>query len=153
VYLTQEQHLDLASREFHPSTPEELAFLISTAVYAYIGPELPNFTALNQALGALEMVKQEFYRRTFATMNDANSCLNGDSVPAFAWPCRHTQYYEEAQERGAAAIAAVHELEKAPPRKTPRARTAARKNPAKKAAPARKSTKSTARKPTTRRTK
>lgn len=57
--------------------PGELAFLLTAIVREAVG-ENARFSELNLAIGALESVKLEFYRKTIAPYEDRKIVENGD---------------------------------------------------------------------------
>lgn len=67
-----------------PVTPGELNFAITTLVISFIKKEGLSYGAINDALGALEGAKQEFYRRVAVPYEDKKRSINGDVYPE-AW--------------------------------------------------------------------
>ena len=75
-YIDQHRRVDLDSGEV-PETPGELNYLVTTIVLDYLGA-VPSYTLYNDALGVLESVKQELYRREVAPYEDEKVFENGD---------------------------------------------------------------------------
>jgi len=61
-----------------PSDAGELNYLISRIVDTYIQVKGKNYANLNEVIGVLECVKQEYYRRIAAPYEDEKIKQNGD---------------------------------------------------------------------------
>jgi hypothetical protein len=61
-----------------PSDAGELNYLISRIVDTYIQVKGKNYQNLNEVIGVLECVKQEYYRRIAAPYEDKKIAENGD---------------------------------------------------------------------------
>lgn len=61
-----------------PSDAGELNYLISRIVDTYIQVKGKNYANLNEVIGVLECVKQEYYRRIAAPYEDKKIAENGD---------------------------------------------------------------------------
>lgn len=57
--------------------PGELNYLLTRFTSEWLGPN-PNYARYNAALGVLEAVKQELYRRQVAPYEDTKREANGD---------------------------------------------------------------------------
>ncbi len=66
----------ILSRE--AENPGELNFLLSREIKAYLDRKGLSYHTINDALGALEAAKQEFYRRVVAPYEDLKIRENGD---------------------------------------------------------------------------
>lgn len=60
-----------------PRTPGELHYVLTTLVAEYLGPHA-RYSGLNEAIGVLECVKQELYRRILAPYEDRKRVENGE---------------------------------------------------------------------------
>jgi len=78
-YIEQESR-DRA--EMFPRTPGELNFAITRLLTGYIAYKGQNYTYMNDALGALEGAKLEFYRRVVVPYENAKREHNGDVYPS-----------------------------------------------------------------------
>jgi hypothetical protein len=58
-------------------SPGELNYLISSIIWK-IYDRFPSYTLANNMIGALECVKQEFYRRKLSSYEDVKIGENGD---------------------------------------------------------------------------
>ncbi len=78
-YITEEARCDLASGQ-PPRTPGELNFAITKLLNAYVRSNYGrlSYQLINDALGAVEGAKQEFYRRVAVPYEDAKKAENGD---------------------------------------------------------------------------
>lgn len=63
---------------FWPSTPGELNFAITMLLRGYLSRQGMGYSTINDALGALEGAKLEFYRRVAASYEDQKIIENGD---------------------------------------------------------------------------
>lgn len=61
-----------------PSDAGELNYLISRIVDTYIQVKSKNYANLNEVIGVLECVKQEYYRRIISVYEDEKIKTNGD---------------------------------------------------------------------------
>jgi len=61
-----------------PSDAGQLNYLISRIVDTYIQVKGKKYTNLNEVIGVLECVKQEYYRRIAAPYEDEKIAENGD---------------------------------------------------------------------------
>lgn len=60
-------------------TVGELNYLITQSCLDYLGKYMsPTYASCNEVMGVLECVKQEFYRRVAAPMEDRKCDMNGD---------------------------------------------------------------------------
>ena len=58
-------------------SPGELNYLITSIINSYIGNKL-SYDKINQVIGVLECVKQEFYRRAASPYENQKCLENGD---------------------------------------------------------------------------
>lgn len=71
--------LDDVVKLFDPlSTEGELNYLITKLVWKWLNVEEESYTNYNSAIGILECVKQELYRRKIADYEDKKKEENGD---------------------------------------------------------------------------
>lgn len=78
TYIAPEDRDDLMPNPARrASTPGELGFQIAVLVDRYFAVEL-DYAAINDVLGALEIVKAEISRRYAAPYADQMAALNGD---------------------------------------------------------------------------
>ncbi len=63
--------------EGQPRTAGELNYNIARLALAFL-PEVYGYDDLNEVIGVLECVKQEFYRRVVVPYEDEKKRLNGD---------------------------------------------------------------------------
>lgn len=85
-YILPKQREDLANEFmetifFSPNdaeNPGELNYLITCFVIKYLENQGTSYTTMNDILGVLEAVKQEFYRRVVAPYEDEKIKENGD---------------------------------------------------------------------------
>lgn len=88
-YITKEQRyyinnnslnelLDDISNEEIIENPGELNYTISSIVDTYLQKKGKNYTNLNEVIGVLECVKQEYYRRVVSPYEDLKKEENGD---------------------------------------------------------------------------
>ncbi len=75
-YIPEQDRLEILGRE--PSTPGELNFGITRFCLQYIENHGLVYDKINDVIGALECVKQEFYRRLVVPYEDKKKELNGD---------------------------------------------------------------------------
>jgi hypothetical protein len=68
-----------------PGLPGELNYLITSRVLDWLGGN-PNYNDFNAAIGALECVKLELYRRMVAPYEDQKCAENGDVYPVGGEP-------------------------------------------------------------------
>lgn len=61
-----------------PSDAGELNYLISRIIDTYIQVKGKDYQNLNEVIGVLECVKQEYYRRIAAPYEDIKQAANGD---------------------------------------------------------------------------
>jgi hypothetical protein len=57
--------------------PGDLNYILSTIIWHHF-MRWPSYTQANELIGVLECVKQEFYRRKVAPLEDAKIAENGD---------------------------------------------------------------------------
>jgi hypothetical protein len=69
--------LELLLMKVEPTTAGELNFCITVLIDQYLTEHF-DYTSLNEAMGVLECVKQELYRRVAAPYEDAKRALNGE---------------------------------------------------------------------------
>ena len=60
------------------NSPGELNFLLTTTINEYLLQGTMNYQTLNEIMGVLECVKQEFYRRVVAPYEQEKMKTNGD---------------------------------------------------------------------------
>jgi len=75
-YITPKARREVI-RERSATTPGELAFLIAGLVDGYVAANL-TFDRINAAIGVLESVKQELYRRVAVGYEDRKRIANGE---------------------------------------------------------------------------
>lgn len=63
---------------YGPKNPGQLNYALSRAISWYLLDEKVSYQRLNEVLGVLEAVKQEFYRRVVAPYEDLKLKENGD---------------------------------------------------------------------------
>ena len=61
-----------------PAGPGELNYLITQLILKYVREKGVNYAVLNEAIGVLEAVKLEFYRRLVAQYEETKIIENGD---------------------------------------------------------------------------
>jgi hypothetical protein len=61
-----------------PSDAGELNYLISRIVDTYIQVKSKNYANLNEVIGVLECVKQEYYRRIISVYENSKMAESGD---------------------------------------------------------------------------
>lgn len=61
-----------------PADAGELNYFISRIVDTYVQVKGKNYAVLNEVIGVLECVKQEYYRRIAAPYEDTKIAENGD---------------------------------------------------------------------------
>jgi hypothetical protein len=61
-------------------TPGEINYLVTKLLLAWIGPN-PGYSTYNAAIGVLECIKLELYRRAVAPYEDKKCEENGDVYP------------------------------------------------------------------------
>jgi hypothetical protein len=78
-YITEEARADLAAGH-PPRTTGELNYAITKLLNAYVRSNYGrlSYQLINDALGAVEGAKQEFYRRVAVPYEDAKMAENGD---------------------------------------------------------------------------
>lgn len=69
-----------------PERAGELNYLITAHCLDYLSQQDVRYNALNEIVGVLECVKQEFYRRMAAPYEDEAKQLEGDVYNTEAWP-------------------------------------------------------------------
>lgn len=69
--------LEFARLKLSKTGPGELNYFISSLVWLLFDED-PSYAKANELLGALEAVKQEFYRRKVAPYEDVKMAENGD---------------------------------------------------------------------------
>lgn len=60
------------------NTVGQLNFIITTIIHTFIEKNGTNYTNLNNMIGVLECVKQEYYRRIVSNYEEDKILLNGD---------------------------------------------------------------------------
>jgi hypothetical protein len=70
-------HIRKHLQVYLPADPGELAYVLMTTVLKYVGGN-PTFSRYAEALGVLEAIKLELYRRQIAPYEDAKMLENGD---------------------------------------------------------------------------
>lgn len=65
-------------REWEPTTPGELNFLITTLALRYWVNSKQNYQGLNDIVGAMTSAQAEFYRRMAVPYENAKARSNGD---------------------------------------------------------------------------
>jgi len=81
-YIPQYRRDELHQGEY-PQGSGELNFVITDAVVHYLANRPPSYSALNDALGALEGAKLELYRRMAVPYETAKMLAQGDVYPAY----------------------------------------------------------------------
>ena len=77
-------HFTGALNTYVPTTAGELNYVITKMVLRYLARyATDSYSNFNEAVGVLECVKQEFYRRAVVPYEDAKIIVNGD-VPGYA---------------------------------------------------------------------
>lgn len=76
-YITQEQRLELLDWRA-PENAGELNYEITKLLNAYVTHKQPRYQTFNDAMGALEGAKLEFYRRVVAPYENQKAHENGD---------------------------------------------------------------------------
>jgi hypothetical protein len=77
-YVTKARRRALLVDHEAPQGPGELNFLLTNAVVHYVFAHGLEYRTINDALGALEGAKQEFYRRVAVPYEDRKLAENGD---------------------------------------------------------------------------
>lgn len=79
-YIKQERRDVLMSCRVSsgPISPGELNYVLTNLVYQYWNCQGPNYTTINDIIGALEGAKMEFYRRVAVPYEDIKIKENGD---------------------------------------------------------------------------
>ena len=81
-YIKPGDRIELDVRAREPQTPGELNYLITTLLIDYVRAQGPvRYFTLNEALGAVESAKLEFYRRMVAPYENGSIERNGDVYP------------------------------------------------------------------------
>ena len=76
-YIDEAQRLAVAATG--PKKPGELNYVITVIIKDYVEQKSPpSYADLNEVLGVLEAVKQEFYRRVVAPYEEMKKAKNGD---------------------------------------------------------------------------
>ena len=66
-----------------PGSPGELNYLLTKIVSQWLTEKGLSYTHINDVIGVLECVKQEFYRRITAPYEDTKAAENGDVYPDY----------------------------------------------------------------------
>jgi len=75
-YIRQEDRIRAAHL---PETPGELNYAITEMLLDYLNAALnPGYNRMNEILGVLTCVQQEFYRRVLVELEDRKRAENGD---------------------------------------------------------------------------
>lgn len=61
----------------NPKTPGDLNYLITSLIDEYTKGQL-SYSTINEVMGVLECVKQEYYRRVAVPYEEEKRSLNGD---------------------------------------------------------------------------
>lgn len=77
-YINQEARARLAHPYEAPQTPGELNYLITNLVQEYVKVQQPGYQTFNDAMGALEGAKLEFYARVVRPFEQQKCHDNGD---------------------------------------------------------------------------
>jgi hypothetical protein len=77
-YLMKEDRDNLDVRGLKPNKGGELNYLISKMLNDFIAMRGLSYSAVNEAMGALESAKLEFYRRVAAPYEDKKAIENGE---------------------------------------------------------------------------
>ncbi len=85
-YIDKEKRNELDLELFYAETPGELNYVITTTLLDYIenltqyecSQRKLDYTLLNEIMGVLESVKQEFYRRMVVPYEKEKEKINGD---------------------------------------------------------------------------
>lgn len=78
IYIKNEQRLELNNGSTIASNPEELTYVLTKLVMMYINQHDRNFRTFYDAVGALEVCKQELYRRLVAPYANSKMTEHGD---------------------------------------------------------------------------
>jgi hypothetical protein len=65
--------------ESEPLVAGELNYLFTTFIVAHLKKKGQNYANINEVVGALECIKQEFYRRYVIPYEDKKMTENGDA--------------------------------------------------------------------------
>jgi hypothetical protein len=76
-YIDQARRAALARAE-QPATAGELNYAITRMLLEYAAARGMSYATINEVVGVIECVKQEFYRRAAAPYEDAKCVENGD---------------------------------------------------------------------------
>jgi hypothetical protein len=79
-YIAQSRRIVLDAKPNLSETPGELNYVITKLVIDWLGDK-PRYTTFNTAIGVLDCVKLELYRRTVAHYEDHKMADNGDVYP------------------------------------------------------------------------
>lgn len=79
-YITQQrrEEMDAGSLAIYDLTPGDLNYLITTMFDEWLAANGLHYTNINTALGVLEAVKLELYRRIAAPFENEKMAQNGD---------------------------------------------------------------------------
>jgi len=75
-YIKQDDREQL--KEFIPSTPGELNYVLHCMILEYLDDKGLNYTTFNEIIGVLECIKIELYRRIGGFYEDIKIKENGD---------------------------------------------------------------------------
>jgi uncharacterized protein DUF6899 len=79
-YIKKEQRQKLAGGA-RPSDPGELNYTITRLLLTYLKDKGKSYASINEIMGVLSCVGQEFYRRWAAPYEDQKILENGDVEP------------------------------------------------------------------------
>ena len=75
-YITQEDRTKLLTQL--PETPGELNYVLTSTIDKYIYGKQMSYALLNEVVGVIECMKQEFIRRQVNPYEDYKQKINGD---------------------------------------------------------------------------
>lgn len=77
-YINRKERDELDYAERSAETPGELNYAITRLLINYVSHKQPRYQTFNDALGALEGAKLEFYRRVVTPYEEQKRFENGD---------------------------------------------------------------------------
>lgn len=79
-YIETKDRAELDGDERGPVSAGELNYVLTRLVQRWVGPH-PDYATYAAAVGVLETLKLEFYRRAVASYEDVKCAKNGDVYP------------------------------------------------------------------------